>query len=87
VDSPRPRPATWCCTSSPTCSLQTPDTAPPGATPRDKSACCAHRPTPDSGELADWYAIAPGIRATLQAIPAPSEDLAVYYPDRLRKFW
>ena len=41
---------------------------------------------PDSGELADWYAIAPGIRATLQAIPAPSEDPSIYYPDRLRQF-
>ena len=41
---------------------------------------------PDSGVLADWHEIAPGLRATLQAIPAPRKEPAVYYPDRLRKF-
>lgn len=34
------------------------------------------RAWPDAGVLADWREIAPGIRATLQAIPDPSEDPA-----------
>ena len=41
---------------------------------------------PDSGALADWREIAPAIRATLQAIPEPTESLpAEYYDDRLRR--
>ena len=43
------------------------------------------RAWPDAGELADWHEIAPGIRATLQAIPEPIEAPAAYYPDRQRK--
>ena len=41
---------------------------------------------PDSGALADWREIAPAIRATLQAIPEPTESRpAEYYDDRLRR--
>ena len=41
---------------------------------------------PDSGAPADWREIAPAIRATLQAIPEPTESLpAEYYDDRLRR--
>ena len=41
---------------------------------------------PGSGALADWREIAPAIRATLQAIPEPTESLpAEYYDDRLRR--
>ena len=41
---------------------------------------------PGSGVLADWREIAPAIRATLQAIPEPTESLpAEYYDDRLRR--
>ena len=41
---------------------------------------------PDSGALADWREIAPAIRATLQAIPEPTESLpAEYYDDWHRR--
>ena len=40
---------------------------------------------PDSGALADWREIAPAIRATLQAIPEPTESLPADYDDRLRR--
>lgn len=43
------------------------------------------RAWPDAGVLADWHEIAPEIRATLQAIPEPTEDPAFYYPNPQRK--
>ena len=44
------------------------------------------RAWPDMGELADWNAIAPAIRARLQAIPAPTERApADFYEDWHRR--
>ena len=71
----------------PLCSFKrVPTAARAQADGRGRPVCCVRdsRSAPDS--WSGWREIAPAIRATLQAIPEPTESLpAEYYGDRLRR--
>ena len=83
---PRRRPVTSFCMNLRTCWLQTPAIGSAWRYAARQVGLLRPCAWPDSGALADWREIAPAIRATLQAIPEPTESLpAEYYDDRLRR--